>query len=193
MPGMRINLPRLRERLAASKTSSAGTAVARRAAVLVPLQLVEQQWHLLFIRRAEVAGDVHSGQVAFPGGHLEAGESTQQAALREAEEEIALQAADVESIGALPDFVSITDVCVTPQLALLPWPYPFRLQTQEVSRVFTVPLAWLADPSHFYTRIRVVNDCPRQVIYYQPYQGETLWGLTAAITHSLLVVLNELD
>ena len=187
---MQINLPRLRDHLASSKTGGSSAASGKRAAVLVPLQRVEQQWHLLFIRRADVAGDVHSGQVAFPGGHLEVGENAQQAALREAEEEIALQASDVEWIGTLPDFVSITQVCVTPQLALLPWPYDFHLQKQEVSRVFTVPLSWLADPTHFHTETRFVNESAREVIYYQSYQGETVWGLTAAITHSLLARIN---
>jgi hypothetical protein len=73
----------------------------------------------------------------------------------------------------------------------MPWPYRLRLASQEVSRAFTVPLAWLADPANHEVRLRALPPpyAPVPVIYFHPYDGEVLWGASARFTLALLEIL----
>jgi 8-oxo-dGTP pyrophosphatase MutT (NUDIX family) len=164
----------------------------RPAAVLVPFVQVEDEWHILFTRRTDQLPD-HSGQVAFPGGRIEPDETPEAAALREAQEEVGLQPEQARLLGRLNSFISITNFCVTPVVAILPWPFEVRLSAEEVSRVFTIPLEWLADPGSYEIKQRVLPPpYPKvRVIYFQVYQGETLWGLSAQITLDLLEILTQ--
>jgi 8-oxo-dGTP pyrophosphatase MutT (NUDIX family) len=154
------------------------------AAVLMPIFLQEGAWHLLFIRRTYNPNDRHRGQVAFPGGRLEPEDtSPEQGALREAWEETGLAPKDVTVLGRLRDMLTITHYRVTPIVGVIPWPYTLVPQPEEVNRIFSVPLDWLADPAHRETRVRDLQVSGKQVpvIYYQPYDGETLWGASARI------------
>jgi 8-oxo-dGTP pyrophosphatase MutT (NUDIX family) len=164
------------------------------AAVLIPLVRWKQEWQLVFTRRTETV-EHHKGQVAFPGGGCELGESTpEKTALREAWEEIGLKPQDVHILGRLNDIITITHFRVTPVVGVVPWPYQVDLQPAEVGRIFTIPLAWLVERTHW-TELPVTPTGaphPFPVIRYQPYDGEVLWGITARITHNFLSVL-ELD
>jgi 8-oxo-dGTP pyrophosphatase MutT (NUDIX family) len=166
-------------------------AKPRRAAVLVPMFRQAEEWRLLFIRRAEQAGDTHSGEVAFPGGHLKPGETSAAAALREAREEIALPPAQVRLLGSLPGYRTLSNHRVTPWVGRIPWPQPLRPEPAEVSRIFSIPLAWLADPAHHRIRERELPELGVKVpmVYFDEYQGELLWGVSARITLSLIQVL----
>jgi 8-oxo-dGTP pyrophosphatase MutT (NUDIX family) len=168
---------------------AAGTP--RPAAVLIPFLWFEDGWHILFTRRNNDLAE-HSGQVAFPGGRADPQDSTpEETALREAQEEIGLKPGDVQVLGRLRSSITITNYLVTPVVGLVPWPYPFRLQTSEVSRAFTIPLNWLADPNnHEERRSALPPPLPEvQVIYFAPYDGEVLWGASARITLTLLETL----
>jgi 8-oxo-dGTP pyrophosphatase MutT (NUDIX family) len=163
----------------------------RPAAVLVPLLKNDNAWEVLFTRRTASLVE-HSGQVAFPGGRIEPGDaSIESAALREAEEEIALQPKDVRRLGRLKQLRTITNYYVTPVVGVIPWPYPVRLALDEVSRVFTIPLSWLADPQNYEIRPRQLPapHPPARVIYFQLFDGELLWGVSAQITLNLLRAL----
>lgn len=166
-------------------------APARRAAVLVPMFREAGEWRLLFIRRAEQAGDRHSGEVAFPGGHLKPGETSATAALREAREEVALPPAQVRLLGSLPRYRTLSNYRVTPWIGRIPWPQPLHPEPAEVSRIFSIPLAWLADPTHHLIRHRELPELGMKVpvVYFDEYQGELLWGVSARITLSLIQVL----
>jgi len=155
----------------------------RPAAVLLPLLQHDGEWHLLYTRRADGV-ETHKGQVAFPGGATEADETPEQTALREAEEEIGLRPADVNLLGCLPPFVTISYFRVTPVVGIIAWPYVFRVFTPEVARVFTLPLAWLADPRNFMEFVR--HNPERSAIAYLPRDGELLWGATACMTVTFL-------
>lgn len=158
---------------------------SRRAAVLAPLQRRDDGWHLLLIRRATREGDHHSGQVAFPGGRVEPEDPTlAAAALREAEEEIGLAPANVAILGQLPDYTTITNYLVTPVAGVVHAPFKPILQPAEVSRLFSVPLNWLADPRNHERRLW--HPTRPKVIYFADWQGETLWGATAAMTLHLV-------
>jgi 8-oxo-dGTP pyrophosphatase MutT (NUDIX family) len=130
--------------------------------------------------------------VAFPGGAFDRGDhDAVSTALREADEELGLHPTDVHVLGCLMDFITITGYRVTPVVAAIPWPYQLVPETKEVSRAFTIPLDWLADPIHHQERPRPLPSPyqPVSVIYFEPYDGETLWGASARFTLELINIL----
>jgi 8-oxo-dGTP pyrophosphatase MutT (NUDIX family) len=162
------------------------------AAVLLPFLLKERRWHLLFIRRTFQKQDRHGGQVAFPGGRCDSqDQSVEAAALREAYEETGIVQKDVKILGKLRNLLTITGYQVTPIVGSIPWPYTLVPQPEEVSRIFTIPLHWLADPNNRVIRTREIHILGKSVpvIYFKPYNGETLWGASARITILLLEAL----
>ena len=157
------------------------------AAVLVPLVWQDDEWHLLFTRRTDRV-ESHKGQVSFPGGACDDGETTpEQTALREAEEEIGIDPKDVKVLGRLANLITITYFRVTPVVGVIRWPTVFRVGEHEVARVFTIPLGWLANSSNRWQFER--SDLKRSLIAYHPYDGELLWGATARMTVDFLSVL----
>lgn len=157
------------------------------AAVLIPLVWHDDEWHLIYTRRTDTV-ESHKGQVSFPGGACDEGETTaEQTALREAEEEIGLDPSEVRVLGTLSNLITITYFRVTPVVAVVKWPAVFRVGTHEVARIFTMPLAWLANPSNRWEfEIPGTN---RSLIAYHPYDGELLWGATARMTVDFLKTL----
>ena len=164
---------------------------ARPAAVLVPMLRQDGEWHLLYILRSVHEGDMHSGQVAFPGGRWDPGETqAEQAALREAQEEVGLQPDAVRVLGNLEDFITISNYRVTPVVAAIPWPVQLQPQPGEVQRIFSIPLPWLADPANREERERTAPSGERlRVVYFTRYDEELLWGVTARITLNFLQAL----
>ena len=163
----------------------------RPAAVLVPFLRQGDAWHILFTRRTATLPE-HSDQVAFPGGRSDPDDDTpERTALREAKEEIDLKAQQVQVLGRLRELRTITNYCITPVVGEIPWPYEFKLATDEVSRVFTIPLQWLADPVNHYFESRQLPPpySPVPVIYFKKYDNELLWGVSAQITLDLLEAL----
>src|SRR6266496_2968192 len=157
------------------------------AAVLIPLVWHDEEWHLLYTRRTDTV-ESHKGQVSFPGGGCDEGETTpEQTALREAEEEIGLNPNDVKVLGRLSNLVTITYFRVTPVVGVVKWPTVFRVGEHEVARIFTIPLGWLSNPSNRWQFER--PGTTRSLIAYHPYDGELLWGATARMTVDFLNVL----
>ncbi|RPI20910.1 MAG: CoA pyrophosphatase [Chloroflexota bacterium] len=163
----------------------------RPAAVLIPMLRLDGSWHILFTRRTDSLAE-HSGQVAFPGGRADPEDrSPEETALREAYEEIGLAPDVVHLLGRLQSFITITNYLVTPVVGSIPWPQPLRLALDEVSRVFTIPLDWLADPSNHEVRERDLPPPypPVPVIYFNTYDNEMLWGVSARIVLDFLSAL----
>lgn len=166
----------------------------RPAAVLIPLLKKADGWHILLIRRAEHTEDLHSGQVAFPGGGSHPSDPDLiTTALREAYEEIGLDPADVRVLGKLNEFITISSYRVTPVVGAIRWPFDIKIDFNEVSRVFTIPLDWLADPSNHSIQERVLHPPyrPASVIYFNSYDGELLWGASARFILGLVCILSE--
>ncbi len=160
------------------------------AAVLVPLIHFEDQWHILFTRRTDRV-ESHKGQVSFPGGACDDGETTpEQTALRELEEEIGVQPSEVRVLGRLERMITISSFRVSPVVGLIPFPYAFRVAGVEVARVFTIPLLWLANRGNYWEFSFRESD--RSLIAYHPYDGELLWGATARMTVNFLKALDLL-
>ncbi len=163
----------------------------RDAAILIPFTRIGNQWHILFIRRTENDNDRHGGQVAYPGGAVDPQDSgPRDAALREAQEEVGIAPQDVEILGGLPSFRSISNYLVRPFIGVFPWPYLIRPDPAEVERAFTIPLGWLADPANHEIQYREFPGYDRwPVLYFKPFDGELLWGFSARVTLRLLEVL----
>lgn len=157
------------------------------AAVLIPLVWQAEEWHVLFTRRTDRV-ESHKGQVSFPGGACDEGETTaEETALREAEEEIGIPPREVRVLGRLSNLITITYFRVTPVVGVIRWPAVFRVGEHEVARIFTIPLAWLANPSNRWEF--EVPGTGRSLIAYHPYDGELLWGATARMTVDFLNVI----
>jgi 8-oxo-dGTP pyrophosphatase MutT (NUDIX family) len=160
----------------------------RNAAVLIPILKQDHKWHILFTRRTSSLPE-HSGQVAFPGGRADPGDDSPEiTALREAQEEINLSPSDVRILGRLREIRTISNYCVIPVVGRIPWPYEFKLAREEVSRVFSIPLEWLADLKNHDIQFRELPSphSPIPVIYFNHFDDELLWGISAEITLNFL-------
>jgi 8-oxo-dGTP pyrophosphatase MutT (NUDIX family) len=157
------------------------------AAVLLPLMHFDGEWHILYTRRTDRV-ESHKGQVSFPGGACDEGETTpEQTALREMEEEIGVSPTDVQLLGRLSRLVTVSSFRVSPIVGVIPFPYAFKVAGVEVARVFTIPLLWLANRNNYWEFS--LGDPDRSVIAYHPYDGELLWGATARMTVNFLKTL----
>ncbi len=166
------------------------------AAVLIPLVWQDNQWKILFIRRAQNTRDRHSGQVAFPGGRIEPSDSSPiAAALRETHEEIGVAAEQIKVIGCIEPYTTVSNYEVTPVAGVVNWPTTLKLQSSEVARAFLIPLDWLRERENFTFRARQNMD-PQSarrhpIIVYEPFDDEILWGATARMTINFLKALDE--
>jgi 8-oxo-dGTP pyrophosphatase MutT (NUDIX family) len=126
----------------------------------------------------------HPGQVAFPGGKLDPGEDAVAAALREAHEELGIEAEDVRVIGASDRFVTGSGFDVTPVLALIPPDLPIRPDPREVSGWFEAPLRFILDEANHVQKVGEFRGRERPYLEID-WQGHRIWGVTASIIHNL--------
>jgi 8-oxo-dGTP pyrophosphatase MutT (NUDIX family) len=126
----------------------------------------------------------HAGQVAFPGGRLDPGEDVVTAALREAEEEIALPRAAVQLVGETDRYRTTTGYDVTPVIGVVPPDLPLVASEAEVAAVFEVPLDFLFDVANH--REQSIEWQGAQRRYFEiPWEGRRIWGATAAMIVNL--------
>jgi len=165
----------------------------RRAAVLIPLFKKNGKYHILFTRRTDKV-EHHKGQISFPGGRQdEKDKDLLTTALREAREEMGIEKKDVRILGELDDIcTATTDFCVSPFVALIPYPYPFKVNSREIEEVIEVPLSVLLDESRFRQELHKGDGKPFLVYFYQ-HKDHTIWGATATILKQLLDLLPEED
>jgi len=159
-------------------------AAHRRASVLVPIVTRPEALTVLFTRRTAHL-KTHSGQIAFPGGGAEAGDASPEAtALRETQEEIGLEPARIELLGALSDYHTRTGYRVTPVVGLVAPPFALALDPHEVDEAFEVPLSFLLDPANHQRHSREYQG--RMVPFYAiPYRDYYIWGATAGMLVNL--------
>lgn len=174
--------------LSARSARTLDAAGFKPAAVLVPIEERAEEPHLVLTQRA--AGlNSHGGQIAFPGGRIEARDSGPlEAALRESWEEIGVEPADVRVIGRLDQVTAASDYLVTPFVGVIPHPYNFRLNTDEAAALFSVPLRALAAEGCLKVEPRRFPPERRDPIYHFYYQEWDIWGATARIILQLLDV-----
>jgi 8-oxo-dGTP pyrophosphatase MutT (NUDIX family) len=160
------------------------TAPLRDAAVLIPVVDHGNEATVLLTKRAETLRS-HTGQVAFPGGRIDATDPTPEAtALRETYEEIGLSEDFIEVVGRMPDYVAGSGYRIVPVLAVVQPGFSLALNPQEVDAAFEVPLRFLMDAANHRRDSRFWNDL-EWFFYEMPYEGNRIWGVTAGIIRTL--------
>ena len=170
--------------LAPAYAGSAGRLAE--AAVLVPVFLRDGEPCVLMIRRRDDLR-LHPGQVSFPGGRMEPGDAdARAAALRETEEEIGLPASRVEVLGRLSEtLVVMSGFRLTPWVGVVPYPYPYVAQPEEVAGLVELPVAGLLAPGSHRVGTREAFGMVHEVHTFE-VGGETVWGASARVLHELL-------
>ncbi len=127
----------------------------------------------------------HSGQIAFPGGGIDPEDrSPEQAALREAEEEIGLDRSFVETLSRLPTYYAATGFRITPVLSVVRRGFEIVPNPTEVDEVFEVPLSFLMNEANHQRGSREWDGKERH-FYVMPYEERNIWGITAGILRTL--------
>jgi len=154
------------------------------AAVLVPLVQRATGLNVILTRRADTLSR-HSGQIAFPGGRCDPGETPLATALREAYEEIGLDPAFVAVSGLGDPYETVTGFCVTPVVGFVSPGFSLTAAPAEVAEVFETPFGFLMDPANHERRFHEGLDGQRRRYYAMPYQDRFIWGATAGMLRSL--------
>ena len=159
-----------------------GSGETAPAAVLIAVTDRADPGVILTVRRDTLR--THAGQVAFPGGRIDPGESAIEAAIREAHEELALNPKHVTPVAELDCYRTITNYAVTPVLATVPPELSLSPHDREVADWFEAPLGHLLDPANQLLRAVLFEGAERH--YYEiPWQGRRIWGATAAMLVNL--------
>lgn len=155
----------------------------RDAAVLIPIVAHEAATVLLTERTAHLKA--HAGQIAFPGGKIDAADAgPAEAAVREAEEEVGLSPSSVSVVGLLSPYLSRTGYRIVPVIARVEPGFALTLNREEVNDAFEVPLAFLMDAAN-HRRGKLTWQGRERYFYEMPFEGRYIWGVTAGIIRAL--------
>jgi len=170
---------RIRNELAHLERRRLDSGFTREAAVLLPIFLREGEPHLLLTRRTTTVS-THKGQISFPGGMRQEGESLQETALRETFEEVGLPRSRIEILGRFHDYISIMNYLVAPFVGFIDTGFVTTPQKSEVAEVLSVPFAIFMDPSRL--RVEPMPGSGEMTdMYFYRYEPHQIWGLTARI------------
>jgi len=192
--GRHFTLADVRERLAvlpAPQPSDLHSAGSRAAAVLVPIYEEDGEARVILTKRPDTMPS-HRGEIAFPGGKRDPGDSSLgAAALREAQEEIGLAPELVEVAGELDSLSTVaSQFTITPFVGLLAAPPELRIDAREVEAAFAVSFSELLDPvASWEERWELWGSWRPMAFFALP--GETVWGATARILANFLRFLTE--
>jgi 8-oxo-dGTP pyrophosphatase MutT (NUDIX family) len=154
------------------------------AAVLIPIVEREDALYLLFTQRAAHLRH-HAGQISFPGGRVESGDlSHVEAALRETEEEIGLDRSFITVAGYLDAHLAMSGYSIVPIVGFVRPGFTLKLNAQEVTEVFEVPLEHMLNPVNHKTR-EMLAEGINYSVYDIPYGERNIWGATAGMVMSL--------
>ncbi|WP_029352536.1 CoA pyrophosphatase [Bosea sp. 117] len=155
----------------------------RAAAVLIPVVARPEPTVLLTLRSNHLPN--HAGQIAFPGGKIEAEDAGPlAAALREAEEEIGLARDLVSPLGYLDAYLSRTGFRIVPVVGMVRPEFGLTLNPGEVDEAFEVPLDFLMTPANHQRHSREAEGLVR-TFHAMAYEKRFIWGVTAGILRNL--------
>jgi 8-oxo-dGTP pyrophosphatase MutT (NUDIX family) len=161
----------------------AGVTATRPAAVLIPVIDRPEPTVLLTLRTPDLSS--HAGQIAFPGGKIDDGDASPlAAAMREAHEEIGLDASLIDPLGYLDLYLTFSGFRILPVVARVIPNYALTLNASEVADAFEVPLAFLMEPQNHQRGSRDWKGITRQY-YAMPFGERYIWGVTAGILRNL--------
>ncbi|NOY09309.1 MAG: CoA pyrophosphatase [Spirochaetes bacterium] len=203
---MQYGIKEIKEKLAFYHPSHVFYREKYHAAVIIPLIEINNDIQILFEVRSESLSR-HPGQVGFPGGGIETGESPLEAALREMEEECGIGKNDVEIFGALDTVESITGTVVSSFVCGIDECITVKPDNNEVAEVFTVPLIQLKEEGFRESRVKEVftlsDGFPVELlknaewrheytypVYYYQYDKYLIWGLTARILKHFVEIVS---
>ena len=172
----------VRRRLAELSPVRLTDGFTRQAAVLMPFFEQDGEVRLLLTRRTDDV-ETHKGQISFPGGMREEGETLERTAIRETFEETGIAADRVDVLGRFNDYITVTDVRVTPFAAMLRQPFTVTPQANEVAEVLRVPLSLFLDPEQLLVEKDLLVEGKIAGDYSWFYGTHRIWGLTALIIH----------
>jgi len=156
----------------------------RAAAVLVGLLERDGELHVLLTQRSEEL-PTHAGQIAFPGGKIDAGDAGPvECALRETFEETGVSPEFVEPAGFLDVYQTGTGFRIVPVVGLLRPGFALVPEPGEVTEIFDIPLAHFMEPANHFRHSRVWQGRERQY-YAMPYGERYVWGATAGMLRNL--------
>ncbi|WP_072506109.1 CoA pyrophosphatase [Phaeobacter porticola] len=156
----------------------------RPAGVLVAISTVDGDPRVILTKRSSALKH-HPGQIAFAGGKQDEGDaSVADAALREAWEEIGLPRHFPRILGHLPQHETVTGFVVTPVVGLIDQKFDIKAEAGEVAEVFSVPLAYLCDPTNYQIQSRRWRGVRRHY-FAVPYGPYYIWGATARMLRGL--------
>lgn len=184
-------LPRLRFVLSSRKPArippSAAPASFRPASVLLPFYPSPDGVRLILTRRTEALPS-HRGEISFPGGRREEGETPEEAALREAREEVGIEPSAVALLGELDEVWSVGGYLVRPFVGWLEEPPMLRPDPGEIAAIIEAPLHRLMDPGIH--RVEQISARGRDFpVHYYDLDGEVIWGLTGGLVHRVVALL----
>jgi len=160
------------------------------SAVLVPLFLQNGRFHILFTQRSMLVND-HKGQISFPGGRWEDSDGNlKTTALRETEEELGIRRENVELLGELGELVTPSGYHITPYVGIIPHPYAYQMNAEEIAGIIEVPLEHLLEPQNLRLERGIFFNSQTEMPYFQ-YQHHVIWGATGRITRELVELILE--
>jgi 8-oxo-dGTP pyrophosphatase MutT (NUDIX family) len=155
------------------------------ASVLVGLVEREEGLSVILTRRSDTLRR-HTGQVAFPGGRRDPGETAWQTALREANEEIGLDADFVTLAGlSTPYRTTVTNYVITPVVGFVRPGFTLKANPDEVADIFETPFGFLMDPSNYEQHERALPNGQLSRFYATTYEDRYIWGATAGMLRAL--------
>ena len=155
------------------------------AAVLVPLLCKGDEWHVLVTKRTQTV-EHHKGQISFPGGACDADDANlRMTALRETYEEVGIPPESVDVLGALDDFATVTNYAITPFVGVIPHPFVYHPNSNEVEMAIEVPLSFLLENGNLHVEKREFGGSTFDVLAWY-YGSHRIWGATARILKGFL-------
>ncbi len=157
------------------------------SAVLLPILYKDNQANILFTKRSNMV-KYHKGEISFPGGTMDKKDNSLfDCVLRECYEEIGVEKKDIKLIGILDDILTIkTHFIITPFIAIIPYPYYFRINKTEIEELIIIPISYLTKKSKY--EKKSILDIPdsHNLVHFFYYKQHIIWGATALILKQFL-------